>query len=294
MIRIIAEAGINHCGRVEDALLLVDAAHAAGADAIKFQLYHTDRLVRDVPNRDLLKSCELTLYEHTRITHHCDSLGIDWMVSCFDEEAVDMAIALGANHVKVGSGELVNHGLLAYIGSKRLGLILSTGMATIDEIRAAVMAYDNGSPDYADLWLMHCVSGYPTPTEQANLKAIKTLKAFCCPVGFSDHTIGFDAAVAATTLGADFIERHIMLAPGCPDEAVSLTPENFRGYVATIRRTEKMLGDGIKRCMPCEEEMKRNARYRWHVPTDRAARREGAESRQGHPHGRTADTRTTS
>ena len=271
MIKIIAEAGINHNGRLLDALQLVDTAAIAGADVFKVQIYHTAALKRPVPNEEQLKACELSLSDHCFIKRCCEEMRIEWMASCFDEYAVDLAIQLGAKTIKVGSGELVNHRLLEHIGSRGKDLLLSTGMSTLAEVEAAVMAYDFAAPS-GEVSLLHCVSCYPTSFEDCNLRAIRTLRErMFCPVGFSDHTKGFDAALIAVGMGAEIIERHIMLAPGCPDEAVSLTPENFRGYVAAIRRAEKMMGDGIKKPVEAEMQMRKEARHRWHVPTDRAA-----------------------
>lgn len=264
MIKIIAEIGINHCGFLNRALRLVDVAHDAGANVAKFQLYHTDTLLRDVPYRSLLKSCELPFEDYRLIADYCKGLGIEWMASCFDLKAVDEAVALGATTIKVGSGEIVNLDLIRHIAKHKRDLILSTGAATDSEISEALNAYDEAHETFGEATLLHCTSLYPARHDECNLAAIRTLKSFYCPVGFSDHTVGFEAAVAAVGAGAEIIERHIMLEPGCPDEAVSLTPENFRGYVATIRRTEQMMGDGEKK--PCVREMlaRQEIRYRWH------------------------------
>ena len=285
MIKIIAEAGINHNGRLLDALQLVDTAAIAGADVFKVQIYHTAALKRPVPNEEQLKACELSLSDHCFIKRCCEEMRIEWMASCFDEYAVDLAIQLGAKTIKVGSGELVNHRLLEHIGSRGKDLLLSTGMSTLAEVEAAVMAYDFAAPS-GEVSLLHCVSCYPTSFEDCNLRAIRTLRErMFCPVGFSDHTKGFDAALIAVGMGAEIIERHIMLAPGFPDEAVSLTPENFRGYVAAIRRAEKMMGDGIKKPVEAEMQMRKEARYRWHVQAHSAAGCEESQSGEGHPHG---------
>ena len=265
MIKIIAEAGINHMGRLGNALKLVDAAADAGADVVKFQIYYTDFMVRDVENRTLLEACELSGDKHVYVRQYCEERGIEWMASCFNKEAVDLALLMKPKTIKVGSGELVNHGLIEYIGKKGKDLLLSTGMSTLAEVESAVMAYDFAAPS-GEVSLLHCVSCYPASFEDCNLRAIRTLRErMFCPVGFSDHTKGFDAALIAVGMGAEIIERHIMLAPGCPDEAVSLTPENFRGYVAAIRRAEKMMGDGIKKPVEAEMEMREKTRYRWHT-----------------------------
>ena len=268
MIEIIAEAGIAHCGRLDDAIRLVDAAHDAGADIVKFQIYHTELMVREVPNKTRLKLYELTTSEHRLLKEYCDGIGIGWLASCFDIAAVEVALALDAKRVKLGSGEIVNHGLIRYIAESGLDLLLSTGASTIDEVFKAAEVFNTWSTaerSYKRLALLHCVSNYPSALEHCNLRAITTLKHnFHCPVGWSDHTTGFDSAVAAVGVGADIIEKHIMLSPGCPDEAVSLTPENFRGYVATIRRAEAMMGDGEKELRPNEAAMRDAMRYRWH------------------------------
>lgn len=297
MIRIIAEAGINHNGRLEEARRLVDAAHAAGADMVKFQIYHTANLVRHVDNYDLLRRCELADGAYVEIKQYCDSLGIEWMASCFDRRAVDLAAGLGAKTIKLGSGEIVNHDLIRHVRSRGVDLMLSTGASNLHEIFEAAMVFNtwhSGEGRYRKLSLLHCVSLYPAPLEGCNLKAITTLKKnFFCPVGWSDHTTGFDSAVIAVGAGADIIERHIMLTPECPDAAVSLSPENFRGYVATIRRAEQMMGHGEKSIIPEEEAVLSQIRGRWHVSSDSSSGREGSQSGQGDPPGRATHNRQT-
>lgn len=290
MIKIIAEAGINHNGFLHQALQLVDAAQAAGANVVKFQIYHTDRLVRDVPNRELLKSCELPPDEHRVIADYCKAVGIEWMASCFDTEAVDVACDLGAKTIKIGSGEIVHHELLRQVAARGKSLMLSTGASTMHEVHVALDAYGYAWGEDG-LELLHCVSAYPASLEDCNLRAIAALRGqFGCPVGFSDHTIGFDAAVAAVAAGAEIIEKHLMFGSGCPDEAVSLSPHEFAGYVNAIRRAEAMMGDGVKRPTPAELKMRDAIRYRWHhaLPTDSTARREASQTGQGHPDGGTA------
>ena len=285
MIKIIAEAGINHNGYLSQALKLVDAAVSVGADVVKFQIYHTDHLVRDVPNRALLKSCEFAPDEHGLIKRYCDTQGIEWMASCFDTEAVDLAVKLGAQTIKVGSGEIVNHDLIRQVAARGKTLMLSTGASDLIEILGALDAYGHSWGEYG-AELLHCVSLYPAPLEACNLASIRQMRdVFGCPVGFSDHTIGFDAAVGAVCAGAEIIERHIMLAPGCPDEAVSLSPHEFNAYVRAIRRAEAMMGEGVKRPTAGELKMRDQIRYRWHVSTDSALGREASQTGQGHPDG---------
>ena len=270
MTYIIAEAGIAHGGKASEAFKLVDAAFDAGADCVKFQLYHADAMVRDNGQRGILKSCELAVEHYRALKDYADDLGIDFLLSCFDLKAVDVAMGLGLTKIKVGSGELTNHALLKHIGEHKRELILSTGMSTMDDIFRGVGAFKDAGG--VTLTLLHCVSLYPTPTEHANLRAMHTLRRnFFCPIGFSDHTASFDAMVAAVAIGAAIIERHIMHNPFCVDAVVSLMPDGFRAYVATARRTEKMMGHGEKILMPGEDEMQVISRNRWHVPPDSEA-----------------------
>lgn len=263
---IIAEAGINHCGDWLRALDLVDAAHAAGADAVKFQIYHADTMLHG--DRKTLKACELSDAAHRAVKAHCDEIGIQWMASCFDEAAVDLCVELGASIIKVGSGEITNLPLMAHIGRTGRRLILSTGMSELDDIFQAVAAFKAAGGVKDDLALLHCVSNYPTSPQHCNLKAMFTLRRnFTCPVGFSDHTAGLGAAaVAAVAMGASIIEKHFTVRPDCPDAAVSLSAEELRVYVAAIRNAESMLGTGEKVLQPGELQMLRKARGRWYRP----------------------------
>lgn len=258
---IIAEAGINHCGDWMKALDLVDAAFDAGADAVKFQIYHAEQMIKG--DKDALRKYELSTQAHKAVSAHAREIGIEWFASVFDIEALHVAMACGAKRVKVGSGEITNFPLLAAIGATGLPLILSTGMSVMDDIFQAVAAFKGAGG--SKLTLLHCTSNYPTQHNQCNLQGIAALRRnFFCPVGFSDHTTSFDAAVAAVAFGASVIERHFTIVPDCPDKAVSLYPEELKGYVATIRRTEEMMGDGDRNTLqPGEQEMQDKARGRW-------------------------------
>lgn len=262
MTIIVAEAGINHDGRLETALRLVDIARAGAADAVKFQIFNAETCKG--PYREILRPLQLSLAEFTKIKAHCDDVGIRFMASCFDCAAVDFVRDLGLDTVKIGSGEITNFKLIEYVAMSGLNMILSTGMSTLDDVAKAIERFEGGGGD--DFTLLHCVSNYPTKIRHCNLRAITTLKEeFGCQVGFSDHTAGLSAAVPATAIGACLIEKHFTYdrkAQG-PDHRMSLAPEELAYYVRAVRLTEEMLGAGEKILQPGEEEMQKIARGRW-------------------------------
>jgi N,N'-diacetyllegionaminate synthase len=267
-VLVIAEAGVNHNGELESALELVEVARAAGADAVKFQLYRPEEQVsraartagyqREQTGADnmleMARSYELPWEAHRTIAARCREVGIAYMSSCFDREAVDFLVQLGGESLKVGSGEITNYPLLAHMSRTGLPILLSTGMSTLADVAGAVehIRASGRSP----LALFQCVSNYPTAPESVNLRAMDTMqRAFDLPVGFSDHTQGATVAVAAVALGACMLEKHFTLdknLPG-PDHAMSLDPCELRDYVKAIRIAESALGDGIKR--PVETEL---------------------------------------
>lgn len=275
---VIAEAGVNHNGSVSLALQLVDAAKAAGADAVKFQAYGAERLAaRSAPMADyqkasrggnrapaaqreaedtqlaMLKELELGAAEFARIAEYCNEVGLTFLASPFDEAAVDMLAGLSVSPMKIPSGELTNLPLLRHIGALHCPVILSTGMSWLAEVEAAVRVLQEAGS--SNITLLHCVTQYPTPPDQVNLRAMTTLAtAFGLPVGYSDHTEGIDIAIAAVALGATVIEKHLTLdatLPG-PDHSSSLEPDQFGGMVRAIRNVELALGDGRKRPAPIE------------------------------------------
>ncbi|HEY3100222.1 MAG TPA: N-acetylneuraminate synthase family protein, partial [Methylomirabilota bacterium] len=187
--------------------------------------------------------------------------GIVFFSSPFDEASADMLAALGVALFKIPSGEITNLGYLRHIAAKRRPIILSTGMSTLEEIAAAVDAIRRaGDPPLA---LLQCVSAYPAPAEETNLRAMDTLRdRFACPVGLSDHTTGIEVAIAAVARGAAIIEKHFTVdktLPG-PDHRASLDPAEFAALVRSVRRVEAALGDGDKRPMPSETDTRRVAR----------------------------------
>ncbi len=273
---IIAEAGVNHNGELEKAIELIDIAYSAGADAVKFQLFNVEEQVsksaENAPYQrkgsgkqsmsDMAKSYDLPWEKHKILFDHCNNLGIVYMSSCFDSRAVDFLIHdLGGECIKISSGELTNYPLLRYVAQTGKTIILSTGMSTIDDVRDAVnIIKENGE---SNLVLLHCVSNYPASEVDVNLKAINTLKEeFNTTVGYSDHTKGNNAAIIALALGAKVIEKHFTInksLPG-PDHSMSLNPKELEDFVKTIRSTEIMLGDGVKKPTKSEEKMKIYAR----------------------------------
>ena len=274
---VIAEAGVNHDGDIDRALALCDAARAAGADAVKFQTFHAEDLVlpgaptaayqkRQTGEDDqfaMLRKLELSPAQHERIRDHCAAIGIEFFSTPFSLEAVDLLVALGVRRMKLPSGELTHRALVERACATGLPVLLSTGMATLDEVREALGWAQGVRGSLAGVTVLHCTSAYPAPDEALNLRAILTMReALGLPVGYSDHSLGIEAALAAVSLGATVIEKHLTLdrtLPG-PDHAASLEPGEFAAMVRGIRRVTAMLGDGIKAPRPEEQDAARVAR----------------------------------
>lgn len=261
---IIGEAGLNHRGKVEYALKLADAARSCGADVVKFQTYNPDQLVhRNDTDFDLLSSLVLPPRDFGLLARHCQSIGIEFMSTPGDVDSLHFLVEeLGVKRIKIGSDDLTNTKLLHSARYTLLPIILSTGMATMPEVWEAV--HKLGGPN--DVTLLHCVSSYPCRFEDANLKAITTLReAFSelgVPVGYSDHTVSQNSMIAATALGAEMLEAHIMLWDDqfVVDQAVSWTPGAFTAMINSVRVTETLLGHGRKE--PCEAEMEQIVKLR--------------------------------
>jgi len=265
---IIAEAGVNHNGSLDMALELVTAAKAAGADAVKFQTFDADKLATQSAElapyqkaaadaaktqHEMLKKLQLTVDEFREIKSHCEEQRIQFLSSPFDNAAAEDLYSLGLRLFKIPSGEITNIPLLEFVGSKNCDVILSTGMSWLGEIEFAILSLQRSGAK--SLTLLHCVTEYPAPAEQINLRAMVTLRnSFGLPVGYSDHSKGTEIAVAAVALGATVIEKHFTLdteLPG-PDHSASLSPDTFKGMVGAIRNVELALGDGTKKPAPCE------------------------------------------
>lgn len=267
---VIAEAGVNHNGRLDLAIELCDAAKKAGADVIKFQTWKTENLITEnvdqaeyqVQNTgeresqyDMLKKLELSYNEFRMIKQHCEEIGIVFASTADESESLDFLVEEGIPFIKVGSGDIGNVSFLRYIGSKRLPVILSTGMSSISDIDISINALKEGGAK--DITVLHCTTNYPCPYEDVNLKAMITLRdVFHIPVGYSDHTIGHEVAISAVALGASIIEKHFTLNCNMegPDHAASTEPEEFAEMVKSIRLVETCLGSGVKE--PTDEEKK--------------------------------------
>jgi N-acetylneuraminate synthase len=274
---VIAEAGVNHNGRLELALALCDAALRVGADAVKFQTFRAEDLVvpgaptagyqqRQTGHDDqaaMLRQLELSEEDHFALKRHCDSLGIEFLSTPFSRAAVAMLTGLGVRRFKLPSGELTHRALIETAAATGLPLIVSTGMATHAEIDEALTWVRAVRGSLSDVTILHCTSAYPAEDAMLNLSAISTMRAaWPVAVGYSDHSLGIDAALAAVALGATVIEKHLTLdrtLPG-PDHAASLEPADFEAMVLGIRRVERMLGDGRKEPQPAEREVAAVAR----------------------------------
>ncbi len=268
---IIAEAGVNHDGRVEIARRMIDEAAAAGVDAVKFQTFRADRLAApgapkaeyqrlttgDAESQvEMLRRLELPREAHRDLMEHCAKRGVLFLSSPFSEEDADFLEALGAAVFKIPSGEATNLPFLAHVARKGRPLIVSTGMCTLAEVEAAVGVI--GREGNRRAILLHCVSSYPAPPDQANLRAMQTLaRTFGFPVGFSDHTPGIAVALAAAALEACVIEKHLTLdrSRAGPDQAVSLEPAEMAALVRGVRTVESALGHGRKEPAPCEADI---------------------------------------
>jgi N,N'-diacetyllegionaminate synthase len=265
---IIAEAGVNHDGSLETARRLVDAAAAAGADAVKFQTFKADRLVTasapkaayqtaSTPAGEgqhaMLRRLELSADAHRALAAACRERRIAFLSTPFDEDSADLLAELGVPAFKIGSGELTNLPFLVHVAKKGRPLIVSTGMATLSEVEAALHAVAEARN--RQVVLLHCVSNYPADPADVNLRAMATMtRAFGVPVGYSDHTTGLEIAIAAVALGACVIEKHFThdrTAPG-PDHRASLEPAELAALVRGIRATEASLGHGRKEPAPSE------------------------------------------
>jgi N-acetylneuraminate synthase len=265
---IIAEAGVNHNGDLSLALQLVDAAKAAGADAVKFQTFVAENVVTPEASKadyqkkstgeqesqlEMVKRLELSFADFRKLDQHCRELDILFMSTPFDFESVDFLHELHVPAFKISSGDLTNHPLLQFVASKGRPIILSTGMSDLSEIAEAVEVIRASGND--QIALLQCVTNYPADAAEVNLNAMRTMsETFGVPVGYSDHTLGIEIALAAAALGAAIIEKHFTLdssLPG-PDHRASLEPPALIAMINGIRTVESALGDGIKVPAPSE------------------------------------------
>lgn len=270
---IIAEAGVNHNGDINLAKKLIDVAANAGADFIKFQTFKTEKLVSktalkaayqiqhfdevDDTQFNMLKQLELSDSSHIDLMEYANEKGIAFLSTAFDEESVDFLDKLGVPFFKIPSGELTNLPFLEHVASKRKPIVLSTGMATIDEVQEAVRILKVNGVKKDDLIVLHCTTDYPTDFKDVHLGAMEIIQEECdVRVGYSDHTIGIEVAMAAVARGAVLIEKHITLdksLPG-PDHKASLEPEDLQKMVQGIRNIELAI-NGNKEKKPTESEL---------------------------------------
>ena len=275
---IIAEAGVNHNGDLALAKKLVVSAAAAGADLVKFQSFITSKSIAlHAPKAqyqkgstdpaesqfDMVRKLELTRADHDELIEECSRHGIGFFSTAFDTESFDMLIELGLDLVKIPSGEITNLPFLRHMAACGKPMILSTGMATLGDIEAALDVLEQAGTARAQITVLHCTTEYPTPMNEVNLRAMQSIHAaFGVAVGYSDHTPGIEVAIAAVAMGATVIEKHFTLdrnLPG-PDHQASLEPAELKAMVAAIRNIEVALGDGIKRLTPSEARNKPVAR----------------------------------
>lgn len=272
-VYIIAEIGVNHNGNLELAKKSIDAAKSTGANAVKFQTFKTEKLTTRTAETakyqknntgkiesqfDMLKKLELTADDFFELKTYCEMQEIDFLSTPFDEESASLLKEIGVHAYKIGSGDLTNIPLLKKIDMFGVPVLLSTGMSNMEEVKEALNCFQT-SP----VTVLHCTSNYPAASEDINLLAMKSIeKEFQVPIGYSDHSLGYDVSICAVSMGAKVIEKHFTLdknLPG-PDHKASLDPSEFTKFVNKIRNCEVFLGDGIKRSMPSEESTRDVAR----------------------------------
>ena len=258
----IAEVGVNHNGKLENALKYVDLCKELGIENIKFQTYKTENLVNKKANLapyqknnveeslfGMLKKYELSYSEFETIKKYCDKNKINFISSPFDNESLNFLTSLGVSHIKIPSGEINNYFLLDEVSKLNKKIILSTGMSTLKEVEESIKILTKRKLSKNKITILHCSSSYPASYENLNLRAIQTLKyKFNTEVGFSDHTIGYEALISALSLGATVIEKHITLNNHWrgPDHKASLNPVKLKEYFNIYKATQRALGDGIK------------------------------------------------
>lgn len=271
-VLIIAEAGVNHNGDLNQAKALIDAAAAAGADLVKFQTFSADKIVsrtaqkasyqrkntgtEDTSQYAMLKQLELSVDMHHELIQYCKEKGITFFSTAFDVEGLAFLNQLGFDRFKVPSGEITNYPYLKWLAEIKKPVILSTGMATLGEIEAALKVLTSEGLNRNHITVLHCNTEYPTPMQDVNLKAMLTIQqAFGVAVGYSDHTLGIEVPIAAVAMGASVIEKHFTLdrnLPG-PDHRASLEPDELKAMVDAIRNIELAIsGHGRKEPSPSE------------------------------------------
>jgi N,N'-diacetyllegionaminate synthase len=261
---VIAEAGVNHNGDIGLAKKLIEVAAQAGADLVKFQTFRAADLATcaaqtaayqkaaigdQYSQLEMLQRLELSAEDHQILIDHCEEEGIGFFSTAFDATSIELLRSLGQRLFKIPSGEITNLPYLRHIGRMGKEVILSSGMATLRELEDAIEVLERSGTPRSDITVLHCTSEYPAPMEDVNLRAMQSIqKALGVAVGYSDHTLGIEIAIAAVAMGASVIEKHITLdreLPG-PDHKASLEPAELREMIKSIRNLEMALGDGVK------------------------------------------------
>jgi N,N'-diacetyllegionaminate synthase len=268
---IIAEAGVNHNGDIQQALALIDAAVEAGADAVKFQTFKADALVsktakqaeyqaqntgKEQSQYELLKTLELSESEHQQIVDYCQQKGIEFMSTAFDNDSIELLKTLSMHRWKIPSGELLSVPYLRQIATLNQPTILSTGMGDLSEVEFSVKTLLEAGLQKRNLTILHANTAYPTPYEDVNLKAMLSIqKHFNVTVGLSDHSLGIEVPIAAVALGATVIEKHFTLDKTLlgPDHKASLEPDELKAMVQSIRHIELAMGTGEKKSSQSEK-----------------------------------------
>ncbi len=287
-VLIIAEAGVNHNGDIEIAKRLIDAAADAKADFVKFQTFKADNLVSktakmasyQIKNLDnteasqynMLKKLEMPEDWHVELKEYCKDKGIEFMSTGFDEESIDLLDRLGCSMFKIPSGEITNKPYLQHVAKKGKKIILSTGMADMEEIRQAITLIKSEGVTAGQITVLHCNTEYPTPMSDVNLLAMNVIKnELDIAIGYSDHTLGIEVPIAAVALGAEIIEKHFTVdrsMPG-PDHKASLEPDELAAMVKAIRNIEQAIsGTGLKTPSISETANKAIARRSIHISND--------------------------
>ena len=264
MVLIIAEVGVNHNGDLKIAKDLVDLAFNAGADIVKFQSFKANKLAsesaakaeyqrittdKNESQKSMLQRLELSENDHFEILSYCKKIGIEFLSSPFDEESATFLNKLGLKRFKIPSGEITNLPYLRHVARFLKPTILSTGMSDLDEINAAISVLESSGLTKELITILHCTTQYPAPFKDVNLRAMNTIsKKFKVRVGYSDHTNGIEVAIAAVSLGASVIEKHITLDKKMegPDHNASLEPKELKDMIKAIRNIEISLGSHKK------------------------------------------------
>ncbi len=267
---VVAEAGVNHNGDLSIAKKLVDVAVEAGSNAVKFQTFKAERMINKFAQKaeyqykttdknetqlEMVKRLELDVDAHKELIHYCKEKGIIFLSTPFDHESIELLNELGVEIVKIPSGEITNLPYLRKIGSLKSDIIISTGMADLQEVGQALDILVESGTSKDNITVLHCNTEYPTPFEDVNLAAMLTIRAaFNVNVGYSDHTLGIEIPIAAVALGAAVIEKHFTLNRDMkgPDHKASLESDELKNMVTAIRNIESSIGDGVKRPSPSE------------------------------------------